>query len=623
MLSALRAAVTAGASTADPALPGMSRARGPALGQTGRGELVRAVGNRAARGEPSLVGLGGEVRGGGFGLARSRRRRGGVRRAVRLAGGRVGRCRSGGSAGRRPCGRRCGRRRHADGGTTTGGGPGRRRGVGAVPRRGAVAAGRPAVGRGAPTGRPAVAGANHRRGGRTVRRGWTRSASDAVGVGVLSRTAARRGATRCRTPRRPGTGRFDRNQADAISSKIGVVSPRSNALAFGSCAGQLPVRVEGRHARREQLVRRVRHAAGRRGLRNALRGLGGNPPVPPTDRYCSGGGACWSVRNCPGGGPSGRGVHGPAPPARRPGEGSEPGARVGVSVSSPGTSVKARAASRPCRPDAGRSRRDGYQVCRRSAVGRVLPVPAGRLHGATGAPAREVRPGAARSSVASDRRRRSGRIGGRVHRPARMAPRGRLRPHGGARAAVGCFGRRAGGRDGSRSRCRGRSRCGPVNGPAGLPWRRPRRPHPRRPPCPGPHGPGCRDCCFRPVALGPGCALGVGAAWPPTGPCPASGPRPAVGSPGVGTPVRSPSGGVVRGAGLMGAARTCGGLVQARGAATLRRGFGAGDVEGLVAGLGVAPSSRGGRSVPTARRRKPTARRRPAARATGQRRHRS
>jgi hypothetical protein len=31
-----------------------------------------------------------------------------------------------------------------------------------------------------------------------------------------------------------GTGRLDRNQADAISSKIGVVSPRSKALAPGS-----------------------------------------------------------------------------------------------------------------------------------------------------------------------------------------------------------------------------------------------------------------------------------------------------------------------------------------------------------------------------------------------------
>ena len=75
----------------------------------------------------------------------------------------------------------------------------------------------------------------------------------------------------------------------------------------------------------------------------------GNPPVPPRDRYGSGGRACWSVRNCPvWDGPPGRGSE-PAGP-RRPGDPARErivparGGRVRVVA---GMSAKARAAYPP------------------------------------------------------------------------------------------------------------------------------------------------------------------------------------------------------------------------------------------------------------------------------------
>ena len=140
-------------------------------------------------------------------------------------------------------GRRCGRRRHAGRrDRRRGGGPGRRRGVVARVRQD-VAGGR--VGRRTASRRPGC-----RRGtvvalAPTIGAAVGRSgAGDAIGS-VVSRGRCRRdgGTTGCdpvSDSQETGTGRFDRNQADAISSKIGVVSPRSNALAFGSWPGNCP-----------------------------------------------------------------------------------------------------------------------------------------------------------------------------------------------------------------------------------------------------------------------------------------------------------------------------------------------------------------------------------------------
>ena len=73
-----------------------------------------------------------------------------------------------------------------------------------------------------------------------------------------------------------GTGRFDRNQADAISSKIGVVSPRSNALAFGSWPGNCPSgsRDGTRGANSSSAGSGTRLGGGL-----LCAGLGGNPPI--------------------------------------------------------------------------------------------------------------------------------------------------------------------------------------------------------------------------------------------------------------------------------------------------------------------------------------------------------
>src|SRR4029453_2790027 len=85
-----------------------------------------------------------------------------------------------------------------------------------------------------------------------------------------------------------GTGRFDRNQADAISSKIGVVSPRSNALAFGSWPpGSCPSgsRDGTRGANSSSAGSGTRLGGGACGT--PCDGRGGDPPAPAAGRHCS------------------------------------------------------------------------------------------------------------------------------------------------------------------------------------------------------------------------------------------------------------------------------------------------------------------------------------------------
>ena len=120
-------------------------------------------------------------------------------------------------------------------------------------------------------------------------------------------------ATRCRTPTRPGTGRLDRNQAEAISSKIGVVSPRSNALASGRD------RAAGRPGRGTARAARTARRPGGRRAAARIAGSGTGPDALGLRRG-----------NWPRGRHAGRHRAQPAARAHPPGSRSDAALAVGV-----------------------------------------------------------------------------------------------------------------------------------------------------------------------------------------------------------------------------------------------------------------------------------------------------
>jgi hypothetical protein len=164
MVSALRAEVTGGASTADPALPGTSRARGRRLGS------------------PAAVSSS-------------------IRSAATMS-----------PAARHPSSARLAKSCSVGGGVMA---------TGCSTAAGSAGAGA-GVGLGAGVGVGAGAGAD--------------IGAAALGSAAGGAFSAGGDALPCVLSQSTGIGRFERNHADAISSKIGVVSPRSNASVWRASA---------------------------------------------------------------------------------------------------------------------------------------------------------------------------------------------------------------------------------------------------------------------------------------------------------------------------------------------------------------------------------------------------